>query len=116
MTVEKAGWEAWKARDAKALGDVTTANISFVDAMGAYTATKDETIKFWTQGKCDIKSVNVTDGESIVLSDTVAILTFKGTAVGTCDGQKLGPLWGATVFQNDGGTWKAAFIFEKPAS
>jgi len=49
------------------------------------------------------------------LTADVAILLFKGTAAGTCDGEKIGPLFGATVYQKEGDAWKAAFIAERPA-
>jgi hypothetical protein len=51
-----------------------------------------------------------------MLSPTVALLNFKGSADGTCDGQKIMPLWGTNVYVKDGGTWKMAFGFETPAS
>ena len=115
MAVEKAGWDAWKERDAKKLDDLTTKDISFVDAMGMYYADKASTLKAWTEPKCDIKSVNVADGHSVMLTNDVALLLYKGTAAGTCEGQKLGALWGSTVVQKDGDAWKAAFIAELPA-
>ena len=115
MAAEKAGWEAWKARDAKKLGELTTAGVIFVDALGVATADKDATIKRWTEPKCDIKSVNVFDGQSIMLTPEVAVVTYKGTAAGTCDGQKLSPLWAGAVLIKEGDTWKTAFIIERPA-
>lgn len=115
MAAEKAGWEAWKARDPKALGGVVTNDITFVDVLGAVSAGRDACIKAWTEPKCDIKSVNVTDGSSVSVTGDTSLLFFKGTATGTCDGQKLGPLWGTTVYVKEGTAWKAAFIFESPA-
>jgi len=114
--IEKSGWEAWKARDAKKLEDVTTKDLSFVDAMGKYFPDKASTIAEWTKPGCDVKSVNISDPLGVSLTADVAILLFKGTAAGTCDGQKLGPLFGATVYQKDGDAWKASFITETPAS
>jgi ketosteroid isomerase-like protein len=114
LAIEKSGWEAWKARDAKKLEEITTKDITFVNEFGSATTDKASTIKAWTEPKCEIKSVNVTDGESISLTSDVAILTYKGTADGTCDGGKLGSLWGATVYMKDGDTWKGAFIVEIP--
>jgi ketosteroid isomerase-like protein len=115
MAIEKSGWEAWKARDAKKLEEVTTKDITFVDEFGNATADKASTIKAWTEPKCDIKSVGVTDGSSISVTSDVSILTFKGTPDGTCDGGKLGSVWGATIYMKEGDTWKASFIVELPA-
>ena len=115
VAVEKAGWEAWKARDAKKLEDVTTSNLSFVDLFGTYAATKADTIKSWTEGKCDIKSTSVTDATGVSLSPTLGFIFFKGSADGTCDGQKVKPVYGTSFYVKDGDTWKLAFGFESPA-
>ena len=110
MAIEKSVWEAWKARDAKKLEELTAKDITFVDIFGNVTSTKADTIKFWTEHKCDIKSVSVADGTGTSLSATVAILTFKGTAEGTCDGQKLGgPIYGTSVYVKNGDAWRSAF-------
>jgi hypothetical protein len=113
--IEKSGWEAWKAHDAQKLQDVTTKDVSFGDAMGKYFPDKASTIAEWSKPGCDVKSVNISDPFSVSLTADVAILLFKGTATGTCDGEKLGPLYGATVYLKDGDAWKAAFITETPA-
>ena len=116
LAAERAGWEAWKARDAKKLEELTMKNLGFVGLFGNYTANQADTIKSWTESKCDIKSTSVSDGHVTMLSPTVALLNFKGSADGTCDGQKIMPLWGTNVYVKDGGTWKMAFGFETPAS
>jgi hypothetical protein len=116
MAVEKKGWEAWKAKDAKVLDEVTTGGSSFifVDSMGRATIGKDATMKVWADPSCSVSSVAVSDGKGYSLSKDAAILVYKGTATGTCGGMKLEPLWGTTVFVKEGETWKAAYIFEKP--
>lgn len=112
---EKAGWEAWKARDANKLGSMLASNASFVNLFGAYSATKDDVVKGWTEGKCDIKSTNVSDVHGESISPTFAFIMFKGTAEGECDGMKLEPVWGTTFSVKEGDTWKFAFGFESPA-
>ena len=113
--IEKSGWEAWKSHDAQKLQDMTTKDVSFADVMGKYFPDKASTMAELSKPGCDVKSVNVSDPFSVSLTADVAILLFKGTAAGTCDGEKLGPLYGATVYQKDGDAWKAAFITETPA-
>lgn len=115
MAVEKAGWEAWKARDAKKLEDLTAANLAYVDLFGNYTATKADTIKAWTGSQCTITSVSVTDGVGTTLSPTLALLTFKGSGEGTCEGMKLKPVYGTSFYVKEGDTWKLAFGVESPA-
>ena len=117
LAQERKGWEGWKSKDAKALDEVTTGgkDLVFVDSMGKATFGKDAAMKMWTtDNTCSVSSVTVSDGKSQSLTKDVAILVYKGTAVGTCGGMSLEPLWGTTVFLNEGGTWKAAYLFESP--
>jgi uncharacterized protein DUF4440 len=115
MAIEKSVWEAWKAKDAAKLEDLTTRDLSFQNIFGAYFANKADTIKDWTSTRCDIKSVSVTDGVGTLLSPTVGILSRKGTAEGTCDGQKLTsvPVYGTSVYVKDGDSWKLAFSLNR---
>jgi hypothetical protein len=115
VVIEKAGWEAWKARDAKKLDELTSKDFLGVDMMGTVLATKADAIKAWTEPKCDIKNVDVSDGQSVSLGKDASLLTFKGTASGMCEGQKLGALWGTSVFVKEGDAWKLVFMFETPA-
>lgn len=115
VAVEKAGWEAWKARDAKKLEEISTANLSFVDLFGNYAANKADTIKSWTEGKCDIKSTSITDATGVSLSPTVGFIFFKGTADGTCNDMKIEPVHGTSFYVKEGDAWKLAFGFESPA-
>lgn len=115
LAAEKSGWEAWKARDAKKLEEFSSKNLAFIDLFGNYTGTQAETVKVWTESKCDIKSTSVTDASGTTLSPTVGILHFKGSGEGTCNDQKIMPLWGTSIYVKEGNTWKLAFGFESPA-
>ena len=112
-----AGWEAFKAKDAKAFDGMLASSFAFVDPIGGYVGSKADAIKAWTETmKCEgITKVAVTDGFSTALSPTVELITLKGTADGTCDGQKNGPLNQAAVYVKEGEAWKLAFMFESPA-
>ena len=115
MAIEKSVWEAWKAKDAAKLEDLTTRDLSFQNIFGTYFANKADTIKDWTSARCDIKSVSVTDGAGTLLSPTVGILSRTGTAEGTCDGQKITsvPVYGTSVYVKDGDSWKLAFSLNR---
>jgi hypothetical protein len=115
LAVEKTVWEAWKEHDAKKIGDLTASNISFINIFGTYLATKADALKNWSGTGCDVKSVGVTDATGTMLSPTVGILTFKGAADGTCYGQKVGPIWGTSVYVKDGNVWKWTFGINVPA-
>jgi hypothetical protein len=107
MAVEKSVWEAWMARDAAKLQELTTPDLSFQNIFGSYFANKADTLKNWTSAYCDIKSVSVTDGEGTLLSPAIGILNRTGTAEGSCNGQKLSPvpIYGTSVYLKDGDSW-----------
>jgi ketosteroid isomerase-like protein len=117
VKTHQAGWEAFKARDAKWFNDHLTENFGLVNPIGGYVGSKAETIKTWTETmKCEgITNVKVSDGISTALSPTVEILTLKGTADGTCDGQKNSDLYQTAVYVKEGDTWKLAYMMEAPA-
>ncbi len=116
VALEKSGWEAWKARDVKKLEEMSMKTLGFVGPFGSYTANQADTLKSWTEGKCEIKSVDVTNPSVTMLSPTVALMNFKGTADGTCDGQKITTVWGTNIYVKEGANWKLAFGFETPAA
>jgi ketosteroid isomerase-like protein len=115
LAIERAVWEAWREHDAKKIADLTARDISFINIFGMYLATKADALKNWSGAGCDVKSVGVTDAVGTMLSPTVGILTFKGTADGTCYGRKVGPIWGTSVYVKDGDQWKWNFGINLPA-
>jgi hypothetical protein len=115
LAVERVVWEAWRAHDAKKLEDLTASDISFINIFGTYFATKADALKDWTGVGCDVKSVSVTDAAGTMLSPTVGILTFNGAADGTCYGQRVGPIWGTSIYVKDGDRWKWTFGINLPA-
>ncbi len=116
VKIHTSGWEAWKAKDAKKFEEITSSNLSVVDPMGMWISGKDAVIKHWTGMKCEgVNTVKVSDGVATAVSSTVEILTLKGSADGTCEGQKNGDLFQTAVYVKEGDAWKLAFMFEAPA-
>ncbi len=115
LTAEKAVWEAWKDHDAKKIEELTAKDISFINIFGTFFPTKADAIKDWSANGCDVKSVSVTDADGTMLSPNVGILRFNGGADGTCFGQKVGAIWGTSVYVKEGDTWKWAFGINLPA-
>ena len=111
MKVELALWEAWKEHDATKLDARMAREVSFVNIFGTSLANRAEAMKDWTGTGCQVKSVSVTDGFATALSPTVEMLTHKGTADGTCGGQKIGgtDIWGVSIYVKEGDAWKFAF-------
>ena len=117
MAVEKSVWEAWKAKDAKKIEDLTAKDITFVNIFGTYFANKADAIKDWTGATCDAKSFSLTDGVGTSVSPTVGILTLTGSVVGTCGGKDISgqKIYGTSVYVKVGDAWKWAFGFNSPA-
>ncbi|MFN0140764.1 MAG: nuclear transport factor 2 family protein [Pyrinomonadaceae bacterium] len=116
MKLHQGGWDAWKNKDAKYFDTMLTSSFAFVDPIGGYTGSKADAIKIWTEAKCEgVTKATITDGFASAISPTVELLTLKGTADGSCDGQKNGPLNQAAVYVKEGEAWKLAFMFESPA-
>ena len=115
LVAEKAIWEAGRVHDAKKLAELTAKQISIINIFGTYFATKADALKGWTSEVCQVKSVSVTNATGTMLSPTVGILTFNVGSDGTCFGQKVGPIWGTSVYVKDGDKWKWSFGINLPA-
>lgn len=116
VKLHTAGWEAFKAKDAKWFNDNMTSGMAIVGPLGDFHSGKADVTKHWTETmKCEgITKVSIEDGFATALSPTVEILTLKGTADGTCDGQKNGSLYQTAVYVKEGDAWKLAFMIEAP--
>ena len=112
VAVERAGWEAWKAKDAKKLDEVTAKNLSLLGADGSWMSNRADIIKFWVEMPCqNVKTFDVKNGFGTALSPTVEMLTFVGSADGTCFGQKNGKQDSLSLYVKEGDAWKVAFGF-----
>jgi len=116
LAIERPLWEAWRTHDAKKIDALMARDISFINIFGTYFPNKAEALKDWTGKGCDVKSVSVTGATSTMLSPGAGILTFTGTAVGTCYGQKINSaIWGSSIYVKDGEAWKWTFGINVPA-
>src|ERR1044072_5832489 len=111
IAVVKKGWEAWKNRDAKALGDSLAKDFVMINPMGN-RRDRGGAGKMWSEGKCEIKNFSFDDAKSTAFGKDMAIVTLKGNAQGTCDGKPVPSLIGTYLLVNHGDNWKAAMIFE----
>jgi hypothetical protein len=116
LAAEKNVWEAWRVHDAKSIANLTAQDISFINIFGVYLATKRDALQDWSGTYCDVKSISLTDAAGTMLSPTVGVLTFKASADGTCYGQKVGPIWGSSVYVKHGDVWKWTFGINLSAS
>ena len=105
LAVEKKVWEAWKNKDGSALE--STLGKEFVWLSGTGRMNRAQSIAAWsTDNKCTVRSTTLTDAKAVSLNKDVSLLTFKGAADGSCDGQPVPTeLYGA-VYYNNNGTWQ----------
>ncbi len=115
LAAEKNVWEAWRVHDAKRIADLTAPDISFINIFGVYLPNKTDALQDWSETYCEVKTISLTDAAGTMLSPTLGILTFKASADGTCFGQKVGPIWGSSVYVKHGDVWKWTFGINLPA-
>lgn len=113
--LERSVWKAWMARDRKKLENLTADSLSFVDIFGNAYSDKTDIIKAWSGNACKVKSVKVTDALAFELTPSLKLLTHIGSANGTCYGQKIGAIYGNSVYVKTAGVWKLAFTMNMPA-
>ena len=113
MTMERAGWEAWKNRDAKWTEE--NASDKYVGLGTSGRMDKAAAVKSYTTQKCEIKNYTLSDDQMQMVGPDVAVLTFKGAQDYTCDGKK-GPanVQSASIYIREGDKWKALFYAETP--
>lgn len=114
FAVETKVWDAWKAKDRAAMEQQLSQDLTLVNSTGTVTVGKAAVIDAWMQPKCDIKSAAPSEGIATEISPVIGILTFKGNASGTCDGQPLENFWGTSIFLKEAGEWKIIYTFENP--
>jgi ketosteroid isomerase-like protein len=108
MAVETKAWDAWKARDVKAVEDVMANKFMYVSGTGRKD--KAASIKGWSEPKCEGLGYTFSDPQAVSLSKDVAMVTYKAEVKGTCDGKPNQPsLWVASFDSKEGDTWKNAF-------
>lgn len=116
VALEKTGWDAWKARDPKAFGDILSdKSVGFSPATGRQD--KAAMIKSFTEAKCEVKSYSFSDEQMSMLGPDVAVLTFKAQQDYTCDGKK-GPadVWASSIYVREGDKWKSYLYVENPVT
>jgi len=112
MTMEKAAWDAWKARDAKWMTE--NASDKYVGFSSGARVDKAASIKSYEQ-KCEIKSYTLSEDNLNMVGPDLAVLTMRGTQDYTCDGKK-GPadVRATSMYVREGDKWKAVFYAETP--
>jgi len=105
-------WEAWKNKDAKPFKANLSADSVMIGENGV--AGKNDIVREMAAMPCEVKSFQLSDWKLTMLNSSTALITYKGTAEGTCAGTPIPPAWASSVWVNRRGKWLAAFHQETP--
>jgi hypothetical protein len=109
---ENALWTAWKNKDAKPFQMWLSADGVMVGEQGV--GTKSDVVKMMASMPCDVKSFTLSDWKLSMVNPDAAVLTYKGTADGTCGGQAIPTVWASSLWVNRKGKWTAFSHQETP--
>ncbi len=114
IALEKAGWEAWKDKNASWFQNNTTEECLWVSSDGINN--KTQMIKS-TSTDCNVKSVSLDNFQFVNLNDKTVLLTYIATQDGYCGSNKLTHKVRSSVnYVNRGGKWLEAFYMETPVT
>jgi len=113
IALEKAGWEAWKNKDAKWFQANQTEDALSVHAHGV--TDKAQGIQSLTA--CEVKSFSLDNFRFLTIDKNTALITFVGMQNAVCDG-KVQPstVRASSLYVKRGGKWLNIFYTEIPAA
>ncbi len=112
IALEKAGWEAWKNKDAKWFQANLTDDALSVRSDGV--TDKAQNIK--DLPNCEVKSVSLDGFKFLMLDKNSALITFTGMQDAVCGGKtQPSTVRASSVYVKRGGKWLNAFYTETPA-
>ncbi len=113
IALEKAGWEAWKNKNAAWFQTNMTEELVQVNSDGLFD--KSQVVKA-TATDCDVKSYSLDNFKFVMLSKDVALLNYTAMQDGVCGGKTIPATVHATsVYVKRGGKWLSALYTETPA-
>lgn len=105
-------WEAWKNKDARPFKASLAADSVMIGDNGV--AGKNDIVQMIGSMPCEVKSFALSDWKLTMLNSGAALITYKGSAEGTCDGKPIPTVWASSVWVNRGGKWLSAQHQETP--
>lgn len=113
VATEKKLWEAWKNKDPKPFKAWVAADSIGIGDQG--TQNKAALLKDIAAGGCEVKSFELSEFKLTMIDSDAAVLTYKGTADGTCGGVPIPAAWASSTYVRRGGKWWAITHQETPA-
>ena len=112
IALEKAGWEAWKNKDATWFKLNTTEGCMWINSEGI--SNKTQMLKS-TVTDCDVKNVSIDNFKFVMLNKNAVLLTYTAVQNGYCGNNKLTEKIRASVnYVKHGNQWLEAFYMETP--
>ena len=105
-------WEAWKNKDSKPFQAWLVADGVMIGDQGI--GKKSDVVQMMASAPCEIKSFTLSDWKLSMANADAAMLTYKGTADGTCAGQAIPTVWASSLWVNRKGKWMAFSHQETP--
>ena len=112
ISLEKAGWEAWKNNNAEWFQSNTTEDFLSINSEGV--SDKEQVVNS-TPTACDVKNVSIDNFKFVMLSENTVILTYIAIQDGVCGEKKLAEKIRVTVnYVKRNGKWLEALYMETP--
>jgi hypothetical protein len=114
-TIEKSLWEGWKTHDAEPFRKHLAENAVAMGAWGIQVG-KQKAIEELQAHPCEVESYSFSDWAAHRVSEDAAILTYRATQKGVCNGEKIPEnVIVSATYVRENGTWLAASYHETPA-
>jgi hypothetical protein len=102
--LERQMWDYWKNREFDSMRVRLSEDAVLVGAEGVMN--RDDAIAFMAKQKCDVQQVELEGVRVTSVAPTVALITYRATGTGTCDGQPLGTGTNSSIWVQRDGTWQ----------
>ncbi len=113
IALEKAGWEAWKNKNAAWYQTNLAEDALQVNREGVLS--KSQIVKV-AGTDCEIKSFSLDNFKFLMLDKNSALITFTGMQDGVCGGKTIpAKVHSTSVYVKRGGKWLNALYTETPA-
>ena len=112
ISLEKAGWEAWKNNNAEWFQSNTTEEFLSINSSGV--SDKEQVVNS-TPTACDVKNVSIDNFKFVMLSENAVVLTYIAIQDGVCGEKKLAEKIRVAVnYVKRNGKWLEALYMETP--
>lgn len=115
VALEKRAFEAWKKKDKTFFAEHMAEDGQYLDQNGV--GGKAQYVRAIIDNDCTINGYELGQTKVSLLSEDVALLTYRYTYDIVCGGKpEAGPLWASTLYVRRGGRWLIAFHQELAAA